>query len=302
MLFNKNNEGSLEIYNLSGAFEANTPFSAIASEVISATTDVAAIIGNAVIEAAQTIYNKQTPTDEERTFLDTVRRPIAFLAVGNYARITLLRHDATGRKMVTGDNEKVPFEWMVDRDDRELRERYYRAMDALFAYLTKTNVSAWKETDAYKRASASLVDSLSKMEEVYPVDHSQYTYYMLLPLMLEAQAKLLKEIKKSDKSGIPEGVRPAAARFIVLKALITALRRWALSVFPTEVARQFAPSYQGNKEKQVATKEEIDWAIGKLEAQAAEAEAEVIEDVKGNPYKGFPLVPENDPKNKYFTT
>ena len=88
----------------------------------------------------------------------------------------------------------------------------------------------------------------------------------------------------------------------MLRALITALKRWALSVFPTAVARQFAPTYQGNKAQQVANKEEIDWAISNLEPQATEAEAEVIAEAKENPYKNFPLIPENDPRNKYFTT
>lgn len=302
MLFNKNNNGSLEIFQLSGSFEANTPYSAIATEITAATIDVAAIVGDGVVSQAEQIYAAATPTADELELLDTVRRPIAFLAVGNYARITLLRHDATGRKMVTGDNEKVPFEWMIDRDDRELRERYYRSLDTLFAYLTKIDNPAWKESDAYRRASASLVPSLSAMEDVYPVDHSQYTYYMLLPLMLEAQAKLLKKMELTDITSFSPELLPAARKYIVLKALVTALRRWALSVFPTDVARQFAPSYQGNREKRVATTEEIDWAAGKLEAQALEAEAEILDEIKGNPYQGFPLVPENDPRNKYFTT
>lgn len=299
MLFDKNGNGSLEIYQLSGAFEANTPFSAIESEIRAATTEVGAIVGKPVIDHAQEIYNTSAPSADDLEFLEAVRRPIAFLAVGNYAKTTILRHDATGRKMVMGDNEKVPFEWMVDRDDRELRERYFRALDTLFALLSASNESSWKDSKAYKNSRESLVASLSEMEAVYPIDQSYYTYYRLLPLMLEAQRRLLKI---SGVETIPTEVIDAARRHIVLRALITALKRWSITVFPTEVARQFAPSYQGNKENRAATTQEIDWAITRLEAQAQEAEAEVLEVVKENPYKGFPLIPENDPKNKYFTT
>lgn len=299
MLFNKNSNGSLEIFQLTGAFEANTPFLAIESEIRAATTEVGACVGKAVIDHAQEIYDKTTPDADELKYLENVRRPIAFLAVGNYAKTTILRHDATGRKMTVGDNERVPFEWMIDRDDRELRERYFRALDTLFAFLYGAGDSSWKETQAYKNSEECLVKSLPEMEDVYPIEHSYYTYYRLLPLMLEAQRRLLKI---SGVTTLPEELLGAARRYIVLSALVTALKRWAITIFPTEVARQFAPSYQGNKEKRVATTEEIEWAISKLEAQALEAETEILEVEKGNPYKGFPLIPENDPKNKYFTT
>lgn len=303
MLFNKDNKGSIELYEISGTFQAATPFSAIATEVQSAQMDVRSIVGDDVISQAETIYNNANPSDSDKEYLNMVRRPIAFLAICNYSKITGLQHGVSGRKMVVGENEKVPFEWMIDRDDREMRERYYRAMDTLFGYLNTSGPASWKTSEIYKRSQKSLVPDLKTMETVYPVEHSQYTFYMLVPLMLEAQEKLLKEMG-DDASGYLEAdskILPAARRFVVLKALVIALRRWAISVFPTEVARQFAPSYQGNREKQVATTDEIEWAIGKLEAQAKEAEAEILEEVKGNPYSGFPLVPENDPRNKYFT-
>lgn len=298
MLFNKNDNGSVELYELSGTFQAATPFSAVATEVISAQMEVARVVGDAVVAKAEAIYAQENISSENQEYLDMVRRPVAFLAICNFSRITGLTHGASGRKMTVGDNEKVPFEWMIDRDDREMRERYYRSLDALFGYLTAKNDSDWKATPIYQRTAQLLVPSLSAMEQVYPVAHSQYTFFMMVPLMEETQAKLLSEAGGTE---IPEAQLPAARRFIVLKALVLALRRWALSVFPTEVARQFAPSYQGNKEKRVATTEEIDWAVAKLEEQASQAESEVLAEVKENPYKGFPLIPENDPKNKYFT-
>lgn len=303
MLFNKNNNGSVELYEISGTFQAATPFSAVATEVQCAQTDVKNIVGDEVMNQAESIYAADNPSASDKEYLEMIRRPIAFLAICNYAKITGLQHGVSGRKMVMGENEKVPFEWMIDRDDREMRERYYRAMDALFGYLNTTGPESWKRSEIYKRSQSSLVPDLKTMETVYPIERSQYTFYMLVPLMLEAQAKLLKEMgdDASGKLGSDTAILPAVRRFIVLKALVIALKRWAISVFPTEVARQFAPSYQGNREKRAATTEEIEWAIGKLDAQAKEAEAEILEEVKGNPYKGFPLVPENDQKNKYFT-
>lgn len=307
MLFNKDNQGSVELFNITGTFESNNPYSAIVTEVDAATAELKRLVGSGVVASAEAIYVKPNPTDSEKELLEAVRRPIAFLAVGNHARINILSHGPAGRRMPVGENEKVPFEWMLDRDDREMRERYYRALDALFTHLEESNDSNWETSEIRRKQTACLVSSLSLMEAVYPVDHSYYTYAMLLPLMLECQARMYRRIGEAVRAKLQgnepdEELLAAARRYVVLKALVTALRRWALSVFPTEVARQFAPSYQGNREKRAATKEEIEWAVNALDTQAAEAMAELLDEAGNNPYDGFPLLPENHPRNKYFTT
>jgi len=306
MLFNKDNNGSKELFEISGTFQASTPFNAITTEISSAIDIISGIVGAGIVSRAEIIYeSSNVPEGDDAILLELVRRPVAFLAICNYSKITGLSHGASGRKMTVGDNEKIPFEWMIDRDDREMRERYYRALDSLFSYLTSKNTEEWKQSDAYKALSDSLIQNLAQFEQVYPVNHSQYTFFTILPLLVEAKNKL-EEIIGSDKmaeimAGSCPATTPKARKYTALTALVTALKRWSISIFPIEVARQFAPSYQGNKENRPATKEEIEWAIDNLSKQAAEAQAEVICDISGNPYKGFPLIPENDPKNKYFT-
>lgn len=305
MLFNKDGKGNEELFALSGNFHSGSTFTVIDAEVAAATRNVSAIVGASVIQLAERYYVKQFMTAEETEFVDMVRRPIAFLAIANYSKATIVSHGKTGRRMVAGDNEKIPFEWMIDRDDREMRERYYRALDALFNYLSEGDYPEWKNSEAYKKSSGCLITNLAQMEEVYPVDHSQYTYFALLPLMLEKQRVLSGLVGPdgyerilSDSDGV---LLPNARKYIVLKALVAALKRWSISVFPTEVARQFAPSYQGNRENRTATLEEIEWTISKLEEEIADAQAELVAELSGNPYEGFPLIPKNDPRKKYFT-
>ena len=47
--------------------------------------------------------------------------------------------------------------------------------------------------------------------------------------------------------------------------------------------------------------EEIEWTISKLEEEIADAQAELLTELDGNPYGFFPLIPKNDPRKKYFT-
>lgn len=68
------------------------------------------------------------------------------------------------------------------------------------------------------------------------------------------------------------------------------------------IARRFAPSYQGNRESRAATVQEIEWYISGLEDDLKSLKNDIIVSVGGGSGSTFHLIPENDPKNKFFTT
>lgn len=303
MLFNKDNNGSRELYELTGIFYASTRYESVASEVDHAVSVVSDLVGADVMKKAEEEYAKETPDDAH--FLSLVRMPVACLAVCNFSKANLVSHEDTGRKIKVDDNEKVPFSWMIDRDDREQMERYYRAMDSLYSYL----VESWPDWSRSPLRSGCLVRALDQLEAVFPVDRSYYCFHMLLPLIMSVQRRKLVKLVGTD--GIAAALeKPDAAmsellrEYAVLGALKTAVQRWSLDVFPLSVARRFAPSYQGNRESKAATTDEIDWYLLKLSTQMEDTEAEIVEMMSGgrNPYEDFPLLPENDPRKKYFTT
>ncbi len=302
MLFNKKNKGSQELYELTGLLYASTNYRSIASEVEHATREIARLVGEEVIRKAEQEYLKDIADDHE--FLDIVRMPIALLAILNFSKQNLVSHKDTGRKLKVDDNEKVPFEWMIDRDDREQLERYYRSLDTLYSYLVKTD-QEWPEKHSSKEA---IVSRLCEFEEVYPISGSYYCFYMFQPLMLEVQRRQLQKFVSSDdiKAAIATPSTPLACamrEYVVLGALTKGVQRWSVSVFPTVVARSFSPSYQGNNESSKATVNEIEWFVSRIKAQMSETEKEILslKNDGRNPYEGFPLLPENDRKNKYFT-
>lgn len=313
MIFNKNGNGSDELYRLSGTFQASTDFNAISAEVDSATSEVADIVGKEVVDKAEEAYAKEAPTDEEVKLLQAVQRAVAYLAISRYARLTGLSHGDTGRKIKTDDNEKIPFEWMIDRDDREMRERYFRALDALFTLLETTGETEWKEawhkSEAYKLAASLIVKNLRSVERVYPLEHSRYMFNLLAPVIQEIQNTRLRSIigdvrlqKLVDEDSSVDNIKSQSIRYTVLLAMVTAVKRWSVEVFPLSVARRFYPSYQGNRESRQASMAEMEWFIEKIENQAKDAALELQTIISGNPYEGISLVPANSPRNKYFTT
>lgn len=312
-LFNKNGAGPSEIQKLTGIYHASNDYSVIESEINDAMRSVSMLVGKGVIDAASQMY--EDGATDEKGLVPAVQLPIAILAVSRYTKNNLVSHEDNGSKVKTDDNERLPYEWMMDRDERAQRERYYRAMDALFAFLEENEISAWMESEERKAVQASVVKTIHDFERVYPIDGSYYVYFMLQNLVIERQAALSKmlgaELWKKVLAGKADeadedkvaALVPLCRRYAILSAIIQAVRRWSLEVFPLSVARRFAPSYQGNRRTQTATREEMEAYISGLEGQLDEIRTELVETMEDgrNPWEGADTLPHNDPKKKYFS-
>ena len=302
ILFGRSGDGSADIARLTGTFSAYNDFSTIESELNFATLEVEGIAGRNVVAAAEKEYGEGTPTP----LVDAVRLPIAILAVARHSALNLVSHDDTGRKVKADDNEKMPWEWMIDRDDRAQLDRFYRAMDALFAYLER------ERPELAAPGNECIVKSIRDFENVYPIDHSLYVFHRMTPLMIEVQrTKLMKRVG-ADKWAVITGPGPLSdadamllwhcERFAILSALVLAVRRWSLSVFPLEIARRFAPSYQGNKSSRVATVEEIDRFVNAMRGEIDDIANDIIETLTGeNPAASADFIPSGNPKDKFFS-
>nr|DAP61872.1 MAG TPA: hypothetical protein [Caudoviricetes sp.] len=351
MIFNKKGDGAAELHRLTGLYYAANSFDVIATEIEFATREVASLVGEGVVARAERHYLSEEYNPDGGTTEDLlVRRvqlPIACLAVARHAGQTLVSHEDAGRKAKRDDNETLPWEWMIDRDDRALREKYCRALDALYAFLEGNDFEEWNGSPMRKLREECIVKSLGDFETVYPIDHSYYTYFLLLPLIVECQqltvrpavgekweelvsgngtgdsshsataavrndmgafgmtggdSSSLRSLGMTESRNGNEGLLRLAVRVAVLLSVATAVERWSLEVFPLSIARRFNPTYQGNRASDKASTAEMEWAVGKLRQQADEALNELLSAVNGggNPYDGFPLLPGNDRRNKFF--
>ena len=301
MLFNIKNKGSEEIYRATGAFTAATPYTSIENDIIDATDELRSQIGDVVTLAEQDYENHPEGTNLSRA----VQRVVASRALCFFAKNTGLSHGDTGRKLKVDDNEKIPFEWMIDRDDRELREKYFRALNHLYGFI-RSSISgkedsplaaAWKESPAFVSVNGLVVDSVASFESIYPIDGSNYVYYLIAPLMQEAQSKLCKMLGVNENKLMGNQI---AVKYIVLTALASTLSRWSLNVFPVEISRQFAPSYQGNKEQRPATRQEMESSRNSFLREARSAYSELAQQLRPSS-EASDIIPHNNPENKFFT-
>lgn len=125
-LFNKDGQGSAELHDLTGTFYAANRYENIAVETEAATAEVARTIGTALMKRAEQYYSSEmyspTGTSLDDILVRMIRLPVACLAMRRYFQQNIVSHEDSGLKLKVGDDEKVPWEWMFDRDDRALQE------------------------------------------------------------------------------------------------------------------------------------------------------------------------------------
>ena len=301
-LFNIREDGSKELEALTDQWYASSPFRLIGTEIRFAAGEVARLVGPAVVDEASEAYMD----DDKPELVAAVRLPVACLALMRYAKLSGVSHESTGRKVKIDDNERTPFEWQIDRDDSAMRERYFRSLDALYTYLETSGNVNWKASAKRTMTGESIVRNIQEFEAVYPIDGSYYVYYLLQALVIERQRAVIGPFAGDKWASIADGsaderALSLARRAAILSAVIVAGTRWSLEVFPLEIARRFSPTYQGNRSNRAAAMDEIDWYVGNLKAEVKDALtdlAELLNEDKADPR----LLPENDRRNKFFTT
>lgn len=135
MIFNKNDNGSRELRELTGNYYANNDFNKIITDIELATEEISALIGVELYKKVEGWY-KETKRMQSRPYKESTT---AYRFVG-YLRMYQkndLSHEDDGRKfkIATDNSEKLPWEWQLDRDDARHMEDYYKAVDALIRYL-----------------------------------------------------------------------------------------------------------------------------------------------------------------------
>lgn len=304
MIFNKENNGARELREVTGNYYANNDFTKVAGEIELATEELAALIGEKVIELAEGYYNGEGENPDPE-LVRKVQRPVAILATLRMYQKNDLSHEDDGRKFkIAGEGEKLPWEWQLDRDDALHLEEYYRAVDALIRYLNKKKLKEWADTDTFKLSQQLIIRNGASFDSYFPIDKSERIFLLLVPFIREAQRLTVKRAYGSgwdallSETGVPESdAHYAACMAVALLAMGTALRRLPLRVFPCGVIREYMAK-SGMNDSRPAGMDDIrrvsDWMCD--DAATWIDEMKRARDGAGSE---FELLPKNDSRNKY---
>ncbi|KAA6325153.1 hypothetical protein EZS27_025599 [termite gut metagenome] len=247
MLFNKENNGAKEIRSLTSNYYRNNDFEKITGEIETAEEELATLVGNEVFLKAQTAYEADSADATDKQLVRKLQRPAALLATLNLYRKNDLSHEDDGRKFkIDSENEKLPWQWQLDRDDEIHLEEYYKAVDALIRFLNESDIQQWKDTNTYRKLQTLLIRSGSEFDTYFPINKSERTFLLLVPFIREVQMLYIKRSYGTGwdelltfSEGVSSDARFAACKATCLFAMSLALERLQLSIIPGGVIRRY---------------------------------------------------------------
>jgi len=177
---------SEEISELLGFVDSDFSFKSMKQDLRSSTREVIKLIGKPIYESVVTAYKKEEPDEDELELILQVQYPIALNAYRMFAPTNDLQHSDNGRLMRVSENEKQPFPWMIELDNKNQEKKYYRALDEMLEYLNDTGGEAWKTSEASKKLNSLFINTTEDFEDIFPIE-SRLLLIKLMPGIRKAE-------------------------------------------------------------------------------------------------------------------
>lgn len=340
MLFNKSNNGAEELQERTGSYYANNDFARIVTDIELAEDDLIKLVGQAVYDRALNHYegdNYLSDSEDHKTnnmLVKLIQTAVAYKATFEYYQSNLVSHEDTGRKVkIDNDNEKMAWEWMLDRDDQAQLSKINRSIDRLINWLETKKIEEWIDSENRKATKKLLVNSQDLFQQAYPIDHSPRFFYTVLSWNREVQENKIRKAlgasyapllafwkskletsgsgSGSAAGGLPgqdealmESLLPLVQQVIPLFVMAVAVKRLSLQVLPDSVVQQYQSDRAARSSSMPALTEIIDWHVKRLKDDAEL----LLDDIKqilqlSDPEANiYPLQPTNDERKRFFRT
>ena len=174
-------DASQELKEALSFIDADFKLPKLKADIRTATKDLIQVIGQAVYDEIVTAYEDESAVEDDVEMLELGRYAVITDAYRKFAPSNDLQHGKNGRKMLTDEDSKTPFQHLLVADNDELERRCYRAMDDLLDFLDAKSDS-WKASDNFKDSKVLFVSS-TKMFDQYHVMGSRLLFLKLQPDM-----------------------------------------------------------------------------------------------------------------------
>ena len=200
MLFNKSDNGSAELKELLGFLYVSNSFANIKTDIMLQEEAMAELIGQAVMDKAQAHYDSDNYGSGDAQYkplndlVHYIQLPVAYYAYHSFAAHTDISHGEDGRKVVIDpENQKMAWEWMINRDDDATLNKAHKTTDRLIAFLEKnlTSFAEWKDSAERKAAKALFINDVKTFDSIFPIDNSRRFFLKIVPFIKEAEKKHL---------------------------------------------------------------------------------------------------------------
>ncbi len=345
LLFNKSSNGAEELQQLTGSYYENNEFERIKTDCLLSQEKIQDLVGKEVIQRALDFYHSDdfdledysgSSSEELQLNKDLVQYlqiPIAYLATIRYYESNLVSHEDGGRKVkIDNENEKMAWEWMLDRDDAAQLLKANETIDRLVRFLEVSQINEWLTSTNRKLTRKLFINSVELFHQSYPIDNSSRFFYTITPFLQEVQNRAIKKAlgdtkfnellaywqnfnsvdgSGSGSSGLPgdetdeglEELLQSVQLVMPLLAMIIAAKRLTLQVLPDSVVQKFHSMMQSRGASQVALPAVVKAFCDDLQEDATY----LLDDIKRHLHASDPdsldyqMLPNNDETNKFFS-
>ena len=258
-----------EIKELLGFVDSNISFVNLLSDFITASKEVRQFIGTDLYDLLHSKFTEGLTegkyeydySEDESNLIRALRYPIAMRAYSLYAPTNDLSHSNDGRRMRNSETEKMAFEWMLDKDEKNQQRRYYRGLDDLIDLLDESKPEGydslndaakkltiyynWISSSSYKSLKGLLLNSLSQFNDVFTIE-SRYLLMQLksgiaecerreiLPRIGEDRLQLIKASEELENPVLSK-IKDLAIEACAFYALAWGIPRKSITMFPEGV-------------------------------------------------------------------
>lgn len=276
-LFNKNNQGADELVNVLGLIDQDLTFDKWAPIVPLGVRDLKAVIGEDVVNALDRFYQEDgttngqpepeeqeeqevtepagTETEEPETGtvdIEEMREAVrlAQQAAGMFTWLKVIptleaQHGNSGRGKRLGENEHGLTGAQEFKDEENIRNMAYEAIDALVELMDKNGFDFWVNSPKKKSMARLLIRDKETFDEYYTTG-SHRLFLSLVPMIREVQEdqiipiltrKRYENLLAGTDQALTDKVIDAVRRPLALLAIKKAVERLPIEVLPTGIVQ-----------------------------------------------------------------
>ena len=272
MLFNKYQDGGKELRELLGFIDANTNFDKWLTWINLSLRQITELTGTEILKQAETYYNQNSfgihPEENEYLLVKKFQLTNALFAYVKMIPSLDAGHGNDGRKKGIGENEKELTALEQYKDEANILNLAYEALEDLLIFLEEQRFEAWENAPVKQMLKSLVITKLSEFNEYYTLGSSRM-FFTMLPMIREVQEmKVVPAVTKTRMTALLEAMKaaeptdeqkellemlPLIRRPLVLASLALAIKRLPVEVLPDGIVQtQITGSI---REKRIAAKE-----------------------------------------------
>ena len=245
-LFNRHGDGGTEIVTAIGLISNDVDFSKWEPVLPLGIRDVTAIIGPEPVQALAEFYDGDF-VDGDTAMPEALAHLQQAVALFTWLKIipTLdAQHDGTGRQRRLGENEKGLTALQEYKDERNILQMAYEAVDALIEVMDREEFEFWTGSRKYRLRKGLLIQSKEEFDEYYTIG-SHRLFVTLLPIIREVQGaqvapvlgRYMPQLLAYEDQDITDLLREPACRAVALLTMQKAIERLPVEVIPEGVVQ-----------------------------------------------------------------